>query len=318
MISVIVPVYNVEKYLNKCVESIVNQTYKDLEIILVDDGSPDNCNIICDQWVQKDSRIKVIHKKNGGVSNARNVGLENATGNYIAFVDSDDYVDPKMFEELLNSIICNKSEIAVCKAFTISLDGKISETTTEITNDFTLDRDEAALFLFNAMNNALWNKLFKKALIDDIRFEAGKTFGEDPYFLVQALSKCSKVSFVSKPLYYYRKNRGSITSTRFSERKFDQVYFKDKMYEFMKENFEELVPLSNKWRFTSRLNICRMLYLSKKHRNYKNIINEYQQFMKSEYCVLNTLLSKNEKIEYNILRLGSIIYTVFVKLVFAR
>ena len=105
MISVIVPVYNVEKYLDNCVESIVNQTYKDLEIILVDDGSPDNCPAMCDEWAKKDSRIRVIHKENGGVSSARNIGLDNVTGEYIGFVDSDDYLESNMYELLLQLIV---------------------------------------------------------------------------------------------------------------------------------------------------------------------------------------------------------------------
>ena len=103
VISVIVPVYNVEKYLDKCVDSIVNQTYKNLEIILVDDGSPDNCPKMCDAWVEKDSRIKVIHKENGGVSSARNAGLKASCGEYIGFVDSDDFIQPDMFEQLLGA-----------------------------------------------------------------------------------------------------------------------------------------------------------------------------------------------------------------------
>ena len=105
LISVIVPVYKVEPYLNKCIESIVNQTYKNLEIILVDDGSPDNCPAICDSWAEKDSRIKVIHKENGGLSDARNAGMVHATGEYIAFVDSDDYIDPEMYQSLYGVMV---------------------------------------------------------------------------------------------------------------------------------------------------------------------------------------------------------------------
>ena len=104
MISVIVPVYNAEKYLDKCVESIVNQTYKDLEIILVDDGSPDNCPAMCDEWAKKDGRIKVIHKSNGGVSSARNVGLDSFSGEYVTFIDSDDYIESSMFHRIFEAI----------------------------------------------------------------------------------------------------------------------------------------------------------------------------------------------------------------------
>ena len=108
-ISVIVPVYKVEKYLDKCVESIVNQTYKNLEIILVDDGSPDNCPAMCDEWAEKDERIRVIHKENGGLADARNAGMDIATGDYIGFVDSDDWIEPNMYEVLLKNALCMDS-----------------------------------------------------------------------------------------------------------------------------------------------------------------------------------------------------------------
>ena len=113
-ISVIVPVYKVEKYLNRCVQSIASQTYENLEIILVDDGSPDNCGVLCDEWVQKDSRIKVVHKENGGLSSARNAGVAVATGAYVGFVDSDDYIHPQMYEKLYEALVENGADISIC------------------------------------------------------------------------------------------------------------------------------------------------------------------------------------------------------------
>ena len=114
LISVIVPIYNVEKYLQKCVDSIINQTYKNLEIILVDDGSPDNCPKMCDDYAEKDSRIKVVHKENGGLSDARNVGMEVATGEYVSFIDSDDYISLDFYETLLETIVDNDSDVVEC------------------------------------------------------------------------------------------------------------------------------------------------------------------------------------------------------------
>ena len=124
LISVIIPIYNVEKYLNKCIDSIINQTYKNLEIILVDDGSPDNCPQICDEYAKKDNRIKVIHKKNGGVSSARNVGLINSTGNYIGFIDPDDYIEPIMYEKLLKVLKESNTLVSMCGFYKIK-DNKI-------------------------------------------------------------------------------------------------------------------------------------------------------------------------------------------------
>lgn len=125
LISVIVPVYKVEKYLHRCVDSIINQTYKNLEIILVDDGSPDNCPKICDEYAQKDQRIKVIHKKNAGISEARNAGLEIAQGEFVAFVDSDDYIDSTMYEKMLLLAQKEKNDLVLCGFKKVSEDGKI-------------------------------------------------------------------------------------------------------------------------------------------------------------------------------------------------
>ena len=119
LISIIVPIYNVEKYLKKCIDSIINQTYKNLEIILVDDGSPDNCGKICDEYAKKDNRIKVIHKENGGVSSARNVGVENATGEYIGFVDSDDYIEKDMYEVLINNLKKENADISIISNYEV-------------------------------------------------------------------------------------------------------------------------------------------------------------------------------------------------------
>ena len=125
LISVIVPIYKVEKYLNKCVKSIINQTYKNLEIILVDDGSPDNCGKICDKLAERDDRIRIIHKKNGGLSSARNAGIEIANGEYIGFVDSDDYIDNDMFETLYNNIKDNNADLSIIGYQIETIDNKV-------------------------------------------------------------------------------------------------------------------------------------------------------------------------------------------------
>lgn len=318
MISVIVPVYNSENYLSECIDSLINQTYKNFELILVDDGSTDKSARMCDEYAIKDSRIKVVHKENGGVSSARNVGLQLSQGEYIQFVDSDDYVKPEFLSILINSIEQNNSQISVCKASTIHINGTKSKSKSKVSENITLDRKEATSFLFNEMNNALWNKLISKDAIKDIIFEEGCTFGEDPYFLIQVLNNCERVSFVADELYCYRKNEGSITTTKFSEKKFDQVYFKDKMYYFIQEYFPDLIPLAKKWRFTSRLNICRMLYLNDMQNQYKTIRVEYSNFMHQEYKEVKFSLSKKEKTEYFLFRFSKLFYCLFIKTVFKR
>ena len=172
LISVIVPVYNVESYVAECIESIQNQTYMNLEIILVNDGSTDNSGDICDQYATYDERIKVIHKENAGVSAARNTGIEAANGDYIAFVDSDDYIAPNMYEDMLRILKENDLDILECTAFR-DKGGEIIEGC----NDGSLEifnRDEALKMAMYDCFVAVWSQLYKRSAIDDVRFPVGR------------------------------------------------------------------------------------------------------------------------------------------------
>ncbi len=201
LISVIVPVYKVEKYLDRCVESIVNQTYTNLEIILVDDGSPDNCPKMCDAWAQKDSRIIVIHKENGGVSSARNAALDIAQGEYIGFVDSDDYVDKTMYEKLYLAAEENFCDIVVCNNYHM-VNGKLVKSGCfashiycgDILSDFLQGKFET---------NAIWNKLYKKNAICNFRFDESVKVGEDLLFNYYVIKNCNNVFTIEDSLYYY-------------------------------------------------------------------------------------------------------------------
>lgn len=210
-ISVIVPVYNVEKYLNKCVSSLVNQTYKKLEIILVDDGSPDNCPQMCDDWVKKDDRIKVIHKENGGLSSARNAGLAIAGGNYIGFVDSDDWIDEDMYEFLL-SLFDRDSQIDItrCSYRTIQ-SGKAFYSDSD--EEMLADRDTFLNMMFSdtVLNSTCTMKLYKKSAIGEIKFDEQIKIGEDHDFNYKVMQKINYVYCSDLPKYNYVQTGGSIT-----------------------------------------------------------------------------------------------------------
>lgn len=205
LISIIVPVYNVEKYLEQCLDSILNQTYKNLEIILVDDGSTDNSGSICDRYGEKDSRIKVIHQKNGGVCAARNTALKAVTGDYIGFVDPDDWCAEDMFEYLCTKLEETDSDVSVCRYYRI-IEGK---TTTSRCDgiDRVLTKDEAIEELVNhfIIRHIFWNKLFKRELFEDFLFPEGRIY-EGRMTVHQLLLKCEKVILCGSPKYYYRKN----------------------------------------------------------------------------------------------------------------
>ena len=228
LISVIVPVYKVEQYLDKCVDSIVNQTYKNLEIILVDDGSPDHCPKMCDEWAKKDKRIKVIHKENGGVSSARNVGIDVSKGEYISFVDSDDWIDNTFFEELLNICLKYNSKYITC-GYKRVYDNRI-EYINNSNSIIKVDSSEYLVKLLNVQNGYgfVHMKLIKKNAINDLRFNENLKVGEDALFNVMLCENIDSAIIYNKPLYNYYFNDNSVV------RKYDKDYV-NKYLESMKE-----------------------------------------------------------------------------------
>lgn len=241
-ISVIIPVYKVEKYLDKCIQSVVDQTYKNLEIILVDDGLPDRCGEICDAWAKKDGRIKVIHKANGGISDARNVGLDIATGEYIGFVDSDDYIHPEMYHKLYDKIRENDAELAMCGYYRISeLDDKIICSDNSC-GDGLLDKEQALKQLWqHGTFMSIWNKLYKRDLFINQRFAYGK-ISEDIFILPYIYMNCTKIIAIAKEYYYYVQTINSICRSEVTVKKMDGVEAYYNMLIFYRDHgFSELL-----------------------------------------------------------------------------
>lgn len=243
LISVIVPVYKVEKYLDRCVLSIVNQTYKNLEIILVDDGSPDACPAMCDRWAEKDSRIKVVHKENGGLSDARNAGMSVAKGEYIGFVDSDDYVSFDMYERLLCNLEENGSDISCCGIKMVWDDGGERIMTPD--GNYVLDNLQAlkSLIVEDRLKQVVWNRLYKRETVAGIPFPVGK-YHEDVFWSYKAISRASKVSTVAAPCYFYVQRDDSIMGTSYSEKRLDAVEAYEERADFMAINYPSLLPIA--------------------------------------------------------------------------
>ena len=240
MISVIVPVYNVEKYLERCVKSIVAQTYKDLEILLIDDGSTDKSGKMCDEFLQTDSRIKVFHKQNGGLSDARNYGIEHSAGEFISFVDSDDYIDEKMLETLHRLITENDADLAVCSAMDV-FEGKEVTQVKEI-KEFNLNKVESYKYMLRGDGiPSACNKLYKRQTVGDVRFPVGKLY-EDGFFTPQILKKVEKTAVTSKPMYYYFRRADSITTKPFRKGDLDVIEAYDKCVKQVKELCPEALP----------------------------------------------------------------------------
>ena len=218
LISIIVPVYNAEKYLDECVESIVNQTYKNIEIILVDDGSQDNSSALCNQWSKKDKRIKTIHKKNGGVSSARNIGISDSKGEWVSFVDADDWIEKDYIKEMIEKANAYNCEY-VCCGFNRVYSNRVEHINS---NEKIIEHNSNTFLksLLNVQNSYgfVHMKLIKKSLIDKIRFDENIKVGEDALFNVQLCKRMDKIVIYNKALYNYRLNLDSVV------RKYDIDY----------------------------------------------------------------------------------------------
>ncbi|WML45812.1 glycosyltransferase [Neobacillus sp. PS3-40] len=229
-ISIIVPIYKVESFLHKCINSILAQTFTDFELILVNDGSPDKCGSICDQYAKTDDRIKVIHKQNGGLSSARNAGIEVAKGEYISFIDGDDYIDEEMFEILYHNAIIHSSDVIVCDFEKVTEDENHQKTKCEkeySVQHFTNIQALHQLYDPKISDRDKWviacNKLYKRYLFNGSKFEEGKIF-EDEFIAHKVLYDCKKITIIPEKLYYYVQRSNSIVGSPFSTKKFDRVY----------------------------------------------------------------------------------------------
>ncbi len=246
LISIIVPVYNVENYLDKCVQSIVDQTYTNLEIILVDDGSPDKCGAMCDEWAKKDARIRVIHKENGGQADARNVGIQTATGEYIGFVDSDDVIAPEMYERLMSLIQEHRAHLAECcmQQFDTWPFGGFHEEETTIT---TYSTEEAIKNLINerVFSCTVPNILVESPIAKAVLFDTGKIH-EDILWPYRVFAKCDIVVHTTARYYAYFQRPGSTMNSAYSEKRFDALDALQQRAIEVKKQFPALYPLAER------------------------------------------------------------------------
>lgn len=208
LITVIIPVYNVERYLRPCVDSILGQTHKSLEIYLIDDGSSDNCPQICDEYASGDSRIKVIHQDNAGVSAARNVGIESASGQYIAFVDADDWVDSDYLSKLLTIILTNHADVACCELF-LARPNHIAQIAPYSSTDRLPEKADAIDLFLNYCTFSVCKLYDRQTALVKARFDTGSSHTEDTRFIMEVLKSIEVVAYTNEPLYYYRQRKGS-------------------------------------------------------------------------------------------------------------
>lgn len=312
LISIIVPIYKVEAYLSRCIDSILQQSYHHLEIILVDDSSPDNCPKICDAYAQKDSRILVVHKKNGGLSEARNAGLDIASGEFISFIDSDDYVHPEMIATLIQLLQSNDSDISVCN-FT-PFTKKVSSSN-NIPVIETLSGEEAAERLYKrryaTQTVVAWDKLYKRSIFDKLRFEVGK-FNEDEFFTYQALLLAKKVTFTSQELYYYFIRNTGISQAITNPKSLDGLDAKAKAIRFYhKMGYTKLLHSS----ILSFLNFTakRYCFVHRQPGKHKELLAEIKRRNAEVYLKYSALLNFSERSRFKTFLAFPLLYWVFIK-----
>ena len=239
LISIIIPVYNVECYLGACMESVLNQTYKKIEVILVDDGATDNSGQMCDHYAEEDMRVRVIHKKNGGLADARNKGITHANGDYIMFIDSDDVVSQNFVEYLYSLIIENSSDIGICNPIHCYPGRKIKFEPENMKKIFKPEDAIVEMLYQKSFLVAAWGKIFKKEYFDDILFPYGMLF-EDSAIMYKIFDKAEKIVYSDAKLYGYMHWNGSITTNDFSKRDCDILTICSQITDYMENKNERL------------------------------------------------------------------------------
>lgn len=265
-ISVIVAAYNVEKYIEECLLSILNQTYTNIELIVVNDGSTDNTKSILEQYALMYKNITVIHKKNGGLSSARNVGIEIATGEYLSFIDGDDYIKEDMYETLINLIESYQCDIAICGVIRKYENNEIFSDTGKI---LLMDKNEALKKLIESrvIHDYAVNKIYKKSLFKEIKYPEGKIY-EDVFTTYKTFSQCSNIVYIDTPKYYYVQREGSILRSKFSENQFQHLEALKEINDFLiEQNYTHLIDVLELRKVSVQ---CRLIYEMLKNKVYRN------------------------------------------------
>lgn len=311
-ISVVIPVYNVEKYLKRCVESVRKQTLRELEIILVDDGSTDSSGKICDELAEMDSRIIVIHQKNNGLSSARNTGIENATSQYIGFVDSDDYIEEDMYETLYMNIVENDADLAMCDLFHCYEGKKIKKNL--VNEKCVLNSEQAIKMVMEAKKTSVTavNKLYKKKLFDDVKYPEGK-LSEDAFVIVDILLRAKKIVFTSEQKYYYVHRKGSITTSEFKEKDLNVIEAYSKNYKLIEENYPAIIDVAKMRCMWAHFYVLDKMMLSTCNVD-KDIEDKVIKELRKNYrfIISDTRFNKGRKIAMTLLMINRNLYKMCV------
>ena len=308
LISIIVPVYNVEQYLEKCVDSIINQTYKNLEIILVDDGATDSSGKLCDELAKIDNRIKVYHKENGGLSDARNYGVERATGEYIGFVDSDDYIDAEMYEKLYEAIKKENVDVAECNLKIIYPEREELFTEQNYYNVCTKQEYLEEYLKIEKIFGSVWTKLISRKIAKELLFPKGKLY-EDTYYAYDLINVANSFVLIDSPSYNYLMRENSITNSKFNPRIFDLIEIVEKFHKTTYKNYPGLKEAADCRRMYAYFSVLNSILLEDEFKNnlyYAQIINYFKENYKA--ILKNKYINRNRKLSVILIKLNIDLY----------
>ena len=313
LISIIVPVYKVEKYLNKCINSILDQTYQNIEIILVDDGGKDKCPMICDEYVKIDQRVKVIHQENRGLSGARNVGIEMAKGEYLIFVDSDDTIEKTLVKDLYECAKKNNTPIAICGRRYVFEDGTIiCKQPDNIEKTFDFKDAIIEMNKFDLFDMSAWAKIYKHDIFEKIRFPEGK-LSEDYFIMYKLIELSGKVSYISKPLYNYMQRDNSISRNKNINHDFIEAA--KKQLEDLEDKYPDLKETLHIAYASANLTVLDF-YIKNEVKCPKEKIREFRNVVKENiiYIKSNKNIKITKKFQFYIFLLNYTLYKVIFKI----
>lgn len=312
-VSIIVPVYKVEKYLDRCIQSLIHQTLKDIEIILVDDGSPDNCPAMCNEYAKQDSRIKVVHKKNGGLSDARNFGIDAAKADFLAFVDSDDYIDSKMIENLLDGINRDHTDIEACKIYSVT-----GDKVTEYDRDGNRLKDKFPImtgmeylkhYIAGEIENATWNKLYRKSCFDNVKFKVGRN-NEDYLMFYDLCPKIKSIGFIDYFGYYYVQREGSIVHDKNQFLYFDIIKNIEEIRSDIYKNHPELKADIDKKECQERIIFMKAVLMRQRYLKYRKEFGKNFRFLWHKPNSFKKQLPPNFQTPFMVLKYFPFLYTL--------
>lgn len=308
LISIIVPVYNVEQYLEKCVDSIINQTYKNLEIILVDDGATDSSSKLCDKLAKIDNRIKVYHKENGGLSDARNYGVERATGDYIGFVDSDDYIDAEMYEKLYEAIKKENVDVAECNLKIIYPNRVELFTEQNYYNVCTKQEYLEEYLKIEKIFGSACVRLIKSNIAKKLKFPVGKLY-EDTYYAYDLIDMVDKYVIMDTSYYNYLMRENSITNTKFNPRILDLIEIVEEFHKMTYKSYPSLKEAADCRRMYAYFSVLNSILLEDEFKNnsyYPKIINYFKENYRT--ILKNKYINRNRKLSVILIKLNIDLY----------